>query len=621
MTEQSVIRSDHGALLRAMCAELRARLDAAGPRPAVPQTEAPPVTRASGLPPLVAAVAKDFGLSIFEAEMMALALAAEIDPGVSEALRARQPGGDPRPSFGLGFAVLTAPHWSALSPERPLLRWRLLHADAAPLVADAPLSLDPRMLHALMGAGSADSALEAWGERAGEPVPLAPAQQMAADVLAQALDAGPAQLIGGCAEDRDAVVRCAAARSGRSVWRFGPNVPQDPAPRLRLARLIEREAVLTGMLPLLDHASPGIGPLASALESAFVLSADEPDHRPGRPARVVECPAIDFAGRRALWRRAAPDIAEGEIDRLAAEFPLGAQALAQIGAGGGDAAAIRQAARLRTRTACDGLARRRSPRLCREDIALRPAQRAALDDIAARIRHRARVLEHWGFGASGRGTGVIALFSGPSGTGKTLAAEVLASELELDLLHVDLSQVLSKWLGETEKNLERIFALAERGGAMLLFDEADALFAKRVDVKDGRDRYANMEVSYLLQRMEAFPGLAVMTTNLSGAIDDAFLRRISVVVHFPFPDAAARREIWKRVMPAAAPVGALDHARLAQLAATGGDIRNIALGAGYRAAARGSAGIGMADIIATAEGELAKLNRAPGTLRRREDET
>src|SRR4051812_7292842 len=158
--------------------------------------------------------------------------------------------------------------------------------------------------------------------------------------------------------------------------------------------------------------------------------------------------------------------------------------------------------------------------------------------MAAHVRQRLRVYEEWGFARrSSRGLGISALFTGESGTGKTMASEVLANELQLDLYRIDLSQVVNKYIGETEKNLKRIFDAAEEGGAILLFDEADALFGKRSDVKDSHDRYSNIEVSYLLQRMEAYRGLAILTTNMKNALDKAFFRRIRFVVQFPFPDA------------------------------------------------------------------------------------
>jgi SpoVK/Ycf46/Vps4 family AAA+-type ATPase len=189
-----------------------------------------------------------------------------------------------------------------------------------------------------------------------------------------------------------------------------------------------------------------------------------------------------------------------------------------------------------------------------------------------------------------------------------MAAELLARELSLDLYRIDLSQTVSKYIGETEKNLRRIFDAAEQSGAILLFDEADALFGKRSEVKDSHDRYANIEVSYLLQRMEAYRGLAILTTNMKSALDQAFLRRIRFVVQFPFPDAAQRAEIWRRVFPGQTPTEGLDFARLAKLNLAGGNIRNIALNAAFLAADQGAA-VGMTHLLRAAQGEYAKLEK------------
>jgi SpoVK/Ycf46/Vps4 family AAA+-type ATPase len=226
------------------------------------------------------------------------------------------------------------------------------------------------------------------------------------------------------------------------------------------------------------------------------------------------------------------------------------------------------------------------------------------------VRHRLTVYEQWGFGRPGtRGLGISALFAGASGTGKTLAAEVLASNLELDLYRIDLSSVVSKYIGETEKNLRRIFDAADEGGAVLLFDEADALFGKRSEVKDSHDRYANIEVSYLLQRMECFRGLAILTTNLRSAVDTAFLRRIRFSVQFPFPDPGQRAEIWRRSFPPEAPTEGIDIERLSQLNVAGGNIRNIALHAAFLAADDGKS-VGMGHLLHAARSEYAKLEKA-----------
>jgi SpoVK/Ycf46/Vps4 family AAA+-type ATPase len=225
------------------------------------------------------------------------------------------------------------------------------------------------------------------------------------------------------------------------------------------------------------------------------------------------------------------------------------------------------------------------------------------------VRHRARVYEEWGFAArTARGLGITALFEGPSGTGKTMAAEVLAHALDLDLYRIDLSGVVSKYIGETEKNLAQLFAAAEGSGAILFFDEADALFGKRSEVRDSHDRYANIEVSYLLQRMESYRGLAILTSNLKSALDGAFLRRLRFIVHFPFPDAASRAQIWQRIFPGDTPTRALQPERLAQLNVSGGHIRNIALCAAFSAAERGEP-VTMQHVLHGTRLEYAKLEK------------
>ena len=204
--------------------------------------------------------------------------------------------------------------------------------------------------------------------------------------------------------------------------------------------------------------------------------------------------------------------------------------------------------------------------------------------------------------------GISALFAGASGTGKTMAAEVLARELRLDLYRIDLSAVVSKYIGETEKNLRRVFDAAEDGGVVLLFDEADALFGKRSEVKDSHDRYANIEVSYLLQRMETYRGLAILTTNLKNAIDPAFLRRIRFIVQYPFPDAAQRAEIWRRIFPENTPTDGLEVSKLSRLNVAGGHIRNIALNAAFLAA-EASEPVRMPHLLRAARSEYAKLEK------------
>ncbi len=265
--------------------------------------------------------------------------------------------------------------------------------------------------------------------------------------------------------------------------------------------------------------------------------------------------------------------------------------------------------RAQSRPRLDDLAQRILPAATWDDLVLPEAERQTLREIAAHVRQRTKVYKEWGFAGKGeRGLGISALFAGTSGTGKTMSSEVLAGELELDLYRIDLSSVVSKYIGETEKNLRRVFDAAESGATILLFDEADAIFGKRSDVKDSHDRYANMEVSYLLQRMESYQGLAILTTNLKDSLDTAFLRRIRFVVKYSFPDAKDRAEIWRRIFPKNTPTEGLDCVKLGRLNVAGGNIRNIALNAAFMAADAGEP-VQMKHLLIAARAEYVKLER------------
>ena len=234
-----------------------------------------------------------------------------------------------------------------------------------------------------------------------------------------------------------------------------------------------------------------------------------------------------------------------------------------------------------------------------------------LGELTARARHRDRVLDEWGLAhTSLKGRGVTALFAGDSGTGKTMSAEVIAGSLGLDLYVIDLSTIVDKYIGETEKNLDRVFNEADRVNGVLLFDEADAIFGKRSEVKDARDRYANVEVAYLLQRMEVFDGMAILTTNLRANVDEAFLRRLDAIVEFSVPEVEDRRRLWERNLPAALPMADdIDTDFLARrFTLSGGNIRNVAVGAAFRAA-EGERRVAMADLVRETAREYRKLGR------------
>jgi len=246
-----------------------------------------------------------------------------------------------------------------------------------------------------------------------------------------------------------------------------------------------------------------------------------------------------------------------------------------------------------------------------EDLVLPSQQKEVLDEVCSRFNNARLVYDDWGFlNGSLRGRGLNILFAGPSGTGKTMSAEVMAGELGIDLYKIDLSTVVSKYIGETEKNLDVVFREAEGSNAILLFDEADSIFGKRSEVKDAHDRYANLEVSYLLQKMEDYKGIAILTTNFRKNMDDAFLRRMHCSLEFPFPDEEARYEIWQRAMPSEAPTHAdVDLRFMAkQFKFTGGSIKNVAVGAAFYAAGSSSE-IRMEHVIKAAKREFQKQGR------------
>jgi SpoVK/Ycf46/Vps4 family AAA+-type ATPase len=275
--------------------------------------------------------------------------------------------------------------------------------------------------------------------------------------------------------------------------------------------------------------------------------------------------------------------------------------------------ALHQAARWCSNQALRELAQPITPKYTWADITLAPLCRQQLHEVYLSVKHRHTVYAEWGFDAKlASGKGVTVLFFGPSGTGKTMSADILAHALELDLYKIDLSTVVSKYIGETEQNLSRIFDAAETSNAILFFDEADALFGKRSEVKDARDRYANLEVAYLLQAMEAYDGIAILATNLHDNMDEAFARRLQHTVEFRMPDAGLREQIWRAMFPDQTPLaGDLDFPFLArQFELSGGNIRNIALGAAFLAAEAG-APVSMEMIVTAVARELQKMGKLP----------
>ncbi len=596
---------------------------------------------AGDLPPALRVLAGVFGLTPFERDVLVACAGAELDAGIAAAIaEAQGHGGTPAMSFSLALARFPDAHWTALTPEAPLRFWDLVRVDDGGALARGALRIDERILHYLTGVGQFDRRLMAMVRPLPPADSLPPSQEDAATALAGIWSGGggeaepPVALLAG--RDRRVVADVfAAAAAGAGLMGFqlrAAEIPAAPEARDLFERLWRRECALSPVALLIDRGddeapTPSVAHFVDAIGGLVAIAADRSPTDIARPCVRVDVGHPSAGEQEDLWRRTLGSNAEslnGGLDRVLGQFDFSSAQIRAVGAAvaandanaaGNGARALTDgelwdACRRQSRPDFGRLALRIETKATFEDLVVPPTQLATLRQIAAAVRHRRTVLERWGFAEkSARGLGLGALFSGPSGTGKTMAAEALARELSLDLYRVDLSEVISKYIGETEKNLSRIFDAAERGGAVLLFDEADALFGKRTELRDSHDRYANQEVAYLLQRMEDYRGLAILTTNMRDSLDAAFLRRIRFMVHFPFPDAALRRHIWARIFPGETPTEGLDMDRLARLNVSGGHIRNIALAAAFLAADDGGS-VRMEHIRRAAESEYAKLDRS-----------
>jgi ATPase family associated with various cellular activities (AAA) len=550
-------------------------------------------------------VASIFALTSFERSLLLMVAGVAIDGPFAQLC-----GGCA--TFGLALEKLPGAHWSALSPAGPLRRWRLIEPTPGRSLATTPLQIDERVLNFLLGIDHEDATV---ARLVYEPLPeavLVPTHRAIAARITKFWAEHPdtpqptaIQLCGGDPRALIDIAQAACADSGMQTRIvMSDAIPKDAESLGMFARLWEREASFVGAALVVDCTGNNqlggdevrvvdrlLGEVGGLV---IVLSVDRRIAPARRPFYTIDVDRPSEAEQCAIWADRLNDT-DGKlgphIDNLAAQFDLGVSAIeaacrdAQLGEVP-LTDALWDSCRAQSRLGMAALARRLDAVAGWDDLVVTDHARAGLESVVRQVRYRSRVYRDWGFSGRGsRGRGISALFSGPSGTGKTMAAEVIANELRLDLYAIDLSAMVSKYIGETEKNLRRVFDAAESSGAILLFDEADALFGRRSEVKDSHDRYANIEVSYLLHRIESYRGVAILTSNMKSALDVAFLRRLSVIVEFPFPDEALRIELWKRAFPPATPTQDLDPHLLAQLHVAGGSVKNIALGAAFLAAA------------------------------------
>ncbi len=539
---------------------------------------------------LFAAVARNARLSLEETEVLALLAAVEMDPSRQRLVAYVQDNVTlNRPTLAALRRMFPAPHPGplAVAADSRLRRAALVQVPDEGPWGLRQVSMAAPVVWALAGDASIDP-------------DLPPDARVVAGSASGTRTWGMLLVTGG---DRASRLQEARAQAGGPAF-LVTSLPEDASGWEALIR----ECTVAGLTPVVELTDAGLPAQARkwleradhlgwVVSSKSDLTVESLPERPWQEARVEDHEASGEEWLAALGtERSGGHRLDREQLRLAS--------LAFSGVGGDVNAAVRRVASGHL----DRLARRIRPRRSWDDLVLPGEQTSQLEELVARYRHRDIVFDEWGFRAI-PSAGLVALFSGQSGTGKTLTAEIIAGDLGLDLYKIDLSSVVSKYIGETEKNLEEIFSAAAAGNLVLFFDEADSLFGKRSEVGDAHDRYANIEVSYLLQRIEAYDGFVVMATNFQKNIDQAFLRRIHVSVEFPMPEENQRRAIWALSFPASSPTDDIDLDFLArQFKISGGSIRNAALNAAFLAADAASP-INMKYVMLGLKREFQKLGR------------
>ena len=557
-----------------------------------------------------------------------------------------------RPSVALLVDIL-AESWSqrlatrrALARTSALFRLHILESRAASDDVWAEIAVDPGLVAFALDENAPYESESPLEELALDELLLAPGERASLEALTRTLIQNAADatkptvavISGAPSSGRRTLARAICREMGRRLRVVGEAVQAPEAPDL--ARAV-RDALLWQQIPGIrlttadEHIDlgavvRGLQRLSSRLAFLIVDCDVAPRLHRSAYAHVVnvhlDTPPASV--RRSGWKRALREEAltagDDTVQTLAAVYPFSVariyasvrDAALQLADDGASARALgvrelAAAARNQTSHHLDTLAQLLPLRHGWHDIVLPDDERARLREIADAVRNRDRVMEQWGFGEKVcTGPGVNAIFFGPSGTGKTMAASILAAELGMAIYRVDLSRVVSKYIGDTERNLNALFDEARRSFAMLFFDEAEAIFGKRSEVKDAHDRYANIEVAYLLQRMETFEGVAILATNLRKHMDNAFLRRLQFAVEFPLPGFEQRLQIWRQVWPAAAELAAdIDLEFMAKrFELSGGHIRNVAMMAAYLACEEGRP-IGTSHLIAATKREFQKLGR------------
>jgi len=637
-------------------------------------------------PPAFIALGRTLGLSPFEADVLLLCIAREMDSDIPDLCAIIQGKHRDYPTFGLAFSLFARPSWSSVTPDRPLRYWRLIEISrsAQGSLTTSPLRADESIVHYCNGLFALDDRLSGTitpmvlqnSFLTEEYLELPPSQNRVVERIVtyweNARGFPPAvQLLGPDTATKKEVCWQVCRRCGLKLMRLPVTLlPTEAAEIETLAILWERDTLLQPLALYLEVQSPeedipkeklvATTRLLDRSHGFFFVEVRDRGLYLERESLSLEIAKPEMGEQIAVWEAVLGGDHRDLALEIAGQFNLSMDQIGRAVLEGAEEMEREQHLRdILRQGEFDGgsnpdfseaakclkpsLLRERSPELrtpnselrthlwqgCRrvtrphfsnlareieikaswENLVLPPEQTQLLQEIANQVRLRGKVDMDWGFeGRLSRGRGITALFAGESGTGKTMAAEVIAHDLGLSLYRIDLATVVSKYIGETEKHLRRLFDGAEDGGAILFFDEADALFGKRSDVQDSHDRYANIEINYLLQRLEAYRGLAILATNRKTALDKAFMRRLRFVVNFPFPGIKERKAMWEKAFPPETPTAEIDGDRLAKLNLTGGHIHNIAVNAAFIAARRGKE-VTMEGVLAAARMEFRKLER------------
>ncbi|MGB1251720.1 MAG: ATP-binding protein [Candidatus Promineifilaceae bacterium] len=572
-----------------------------------------------------------FSLTTFEQQILLVVCALALDPRLSKLLV--QLSGKDYLTLAAAMAQLDEGHGDVLSPTRPLRYWHLIeviHPPEAPYTLGA-MRIDERILHHVMGYDHLDERLQSYlfaMPKLLNSAPLPPSQDATMVQMAALVQGQPnlpvLQLSGIDTESKRLIVQQVASALDLTLYHLPTDLIPKASHELDLfARLWAREGALSRVALYLDaheldpetqgEQVKQVQRFLARSGGLFFLSTRDAWSDVGLPAVTFDIDKPTTTEQETLWQTYFED--ETIAARLAAQFNLSAPAISRVGATFEDNdPTIQQAwdaCLVQTRPMLDLLAQRIEPKADWGDIVLPAPQMMQLREITAQVENRGVVFDQWGWRQRmTRGLGTTVLFGGESGTGKTFSAEILANHLNLNLYRIDLSQVVSKYIGETEKNLRKLFDAAEDGGAILFFDEADSLFGKRSEAKSSNDRYANMETNYLLQRLEQFRGLAILTTNLLNNIDDAFMRRVRFIIKFPVPEDEDRARIWQRIFPKETPMGEINYRHLSRFKMAGGSIYNAALNASFRAARDGGP-VEMPHILEAVRMEFDKSGRLP----------